>query len=121
MFILINDPNATAKQLCEDLDKIKEWPFQWEMSFNLDLSKQAQESSFTCKVKKVIHPSSFFNNKPVQQVSSPKHLGLTLGTSLTFDEHIRTIESKVSKSIGLVRKLNNRLPRSSLMTFTNHS
>ena len=22
---LINDPNATAKQLCEDLDKIKEW------------------------------------------------------------------------------------------------
>ena len=28
LFTLINDPNATAKQLCEDLDKIKEWTFQ---------------------------------------------------------------------------------------------
>ena len=32
------------------------------------------------------------------------------------DEHIKTITSKVSKTIGLLRKLNNRLPRSSLTT-----
>ena len=73
LFTLINDPNATAKQLCEDLDKIKEWAFQWKMSFNPDPSKQAQEVIFTRKVKKVVHPPIFFNNKPVQQVSSQKH------------------------------------------------
>ena len=66
----INDPNATAKQLCEDLDKIKKWAFQWKMGFNPDLSKQAQEVIFTRQVKKVVHPPIFFNNKPVQQVSS---------------------------------------------------
>ena len=116
MFTLINDPNATTKKLCEDLYKIKEWDFQWKMSFNPDPSKQVQEVVFTRKVKKVVHPSFFFNTKPVQQVSSQKHLGLILDTSLMYDEHIRVITSKVSKSIGLLRKLNNRLPQSSLIT-----
>ena len=68
-FTSINDPNATAKQLCEDLDKIKEWTFQWKMNFNPDPSKQAQEVIFTRKVKKVLHPPILFNNNPVQQFS----------------------------------------------------
>ena len=63
------------------------------MSFNPNLSKQAQEVIFTHKVKKVIHPPIFFNTKPVQQVSSQKHLDLILNTSLTFDEHIKAIKS----------------------------
>ena len=86
------------------------------MSFNPDPSKHAQEVIFTRKIKKVVHPQIFFNDKLFQQVSSQKHLGLILDTSLTFDEHIRAIISKVSKSIGLLRKLNNRLPRSFLIT-----
>ena len=78
--------------------------------------KQAQEVIFTRKVKKVARLPIFFNNKPIQQVSSQKLLDLILYTSLTFDEHIRAITSKVSKSIGLLWKLNNHLPRSSLIT-----
>ena len=39
-----------------------------------------------------------------------------LGTYLTFDEHFKAITSKVNKFIGLLRKLNNCLPRSSLIT-----
>ena len=55
-------------QLCEDLDKIKKWAFQWKMSSNPDPSKQAQEVTFIRNVKKVV--PIFFNNKPAQQVSS---------------------------------------------------
>ena len=66
LFTIINDPNTTAKQLCEDLDKIAEWAFQWKMSFNPDPSKQAQRVIITCKVKKVVHSPVFFNNKSVQ-------------------------------------------------------
>ena len=43
LLTLINHPNATAKQLCEDLDKIRKWVFQWKLSSNPDPSKQAQE------------------------------------------------------------------------------
>ena len=62
LLTLINHPNATAKQLCEDLDKIRKWVFQWKLSSNPDPSKQAQEVIFTRKVKKVVHPPIFFNN-----------------------------------------------------------
>ena len=85
MFTLINDPNAAAKQLCKDLDKIKEWDFQRKTSFNPDQSKQAQKVIFTRNVKKVVDTPFFLNNKPVQQFSSQKHLGLILDTSLRFD------------------------------------
>ena len=80
------------------------------------LSKQAQEVIFTRKVKKVVFPPVFFNNKPVEPVHYKQHLGLTLDTSLTFDEHIKEITSKVSKLIGLLWKLNNSLPWCSLTT-----
>ena len=33
-----------------------------------------------------------------------------------FDKHIKKIKPKLSKTIGLLRKLNNRFPRSSLTT-----
>ena len=65
-------------------------------------------------MKKVVHPPVFLDNKPGQQVSSQKHLGLILDASLTFDEHIKAITFKVRNTIGLLRKLNNRLPRSPL-------
>ena len=39
LFTITNNPNATAKQLCEDLEKTKECAFQWKMSFNPDPSK----------------------------------------------------------------------------------
>ena len=80
------------------------------------LSKQAQEVIFTGKVKKVVFPPIFFNKKPVEPAHHKQHLGLTLDTSLTFDEHIKAITSKVSKLIGLLLKLNNRLPWCSLTT-----
>ena len=83
------------------------------MNINPGPSKQAQEI-FTRKIKKVVHPPIFYNNKSVQQVSSQKDLDLILDTALTFGEHIKAITSKVSKTIGMLRKLNYHLPRSSL-------
>ena len=65
MFTIISGPKeAAAKQLSDDLDEIKEWAFQWKISFNPDHSKQAQEVTFALKAKKIVHLPIFFNNKP---------------------------------------------------------
>ena len=58
------------------------------MSFNPDLSKQAQEVIFSRKINKVCHPPLLFNNSTVQQISSQKHLGIHLDEELTFKHHI---------------------------------
>ena len=86
------------------------------MSFNPDPSKQAQEVTFSRKIQKTCHPSIYFNNKSVKQVPSQKHLGLILDSKLNFQEHLQNILNKVNKTIGLLRKLQNILPREPLLT-----
>ena len=86
------------------------------MSFNPDPSKQAQEFIFSRKHQKKCHPTIYFSNNPIELVSSQKHLGMILDTKLNFQEHIKNILTKGNKSIGLLRKLQNILPRRSLLT-----
>ena len=99
-----------------DLSKISNWAFQWKMSVNPDPSKHAQEVIFSRKIQKTCHPAIYFNNKSDKQVPSQKHLGLILDSKLSFQEHLQNILNKVNKTIGLLRKLQNILPREPLLT-----
>ena len=113
LFSVVHDVNASAKELNDDLKKINKSAFQWKMSFNTDPSKQAQKVIFSRKTKKLPLPSLVFNNNNVLQTSSQKHLGVTLDVSL---EHLNNVLNKVNKTIGLLRKLQNLLSRSTLIT-----
>ena len=86
------------------------------MSFNPDPSKQVQEVIFSRKLKKVTHPPLVFNNANVSQRKSQKHLGIILDSKLTFEDHYKTVLSKTNRTIGLLRKLQNLLPREALIT-----
>ena len=86
------------------------------MSFNPDPSKQAQEITFSKKTKKISHPSLRFNNSIVSQTSNQKHLGIFLDAQLTFEENLKVITTKVSKTIGTLQRLQIVLPRPALMT-----
>ena len=66
--------------------------------------------------QKVCHPPLRLNNNNVSQASSQKHLGLTLDNRLTFDEHLTNVSNTISKTIGLLRKLQNIQPRPALLT-----
>ena len=83
------------------------------MSFNAEPSKQAQEVIFSFKLQKLSHPSIYFNNNPIEQVLSEKHLGMILDAKLNFQEHIKNLLTKVNKTIGLLWKLQNILPQGS--------
>ena len=86
------------------------------MSFNLDPSNEAQEVIFSRKAKKEYHPPLAFNNNNVPETNSQKHLGVVLDNCLSFEDHLKIILNKVNKTIGLLRKLHNILPRSALFT-----
>ena len=66
------------------------------MSFNPDPLKQAQEVIFSRKRNK---PNKKGN--PVKKCSYQKHLGMLLDSKLDFDEHIKGVFDKTSKSIVL--------------------
>ena len=86
------------------------------MSFNPDPKKQAQEVIFSRKSKAMSHPPLVFNINNVIQSTSQKHLGIILDTWLSFEKHLETVLCKTNKTIGLIRKLQNLLPRTALIT-----
>ena len=115
IFSVVKDHLNSSNKLNEDLSKISQWAHQWKMSFNPDVSEQAQEVIFSRKKNIGNHPAVFFNNLPINRKSTQKHLGLLLDEKLKFSEHINEKLKKVTKSINLLRKLNLTLPRSSLL------
>ena len=114
LFSVIHDVDTSANELNNDLYQITKWAFQWKMGFDPDPSKQVQKIIFSRKTKKIGHPTLHFNNSIVSQFQYQNHLGVFLGTRLTFEEHLKVITTKVNKTIGLLRKL--RKTRPVLMT-----
>ena len=74
------------------------------MSFNRNPTKQAQEVIFSRKTTKKTHPKIFFNNISVGKTDSQKHLGVHLDSKLSLDIHVKTILTKVNRTIGLLQK-----------------
>ena len=78
LFSIVSNLNETSEAMNADLNRIKEWAFQWKMSFNPDPNKQATEVIFSHKLKPPTHPAISFNNCQVASVLSHKHLGIIL-------------------------------------------
>ena len=86
------------------------------MSFNPEPSKQAQEVFFSRKIQKPCNFLIYLNNKLVKQVPSQENLGIISHSKLDFEEHLKNTLNKVNKTIALLRKLENFLPRGPLLT-----
>ena len=77
------------------------------MNFNPDRTKQTQEVFFSRKLQNTNHSCLIFNRNAVSLIESHIHLGIVLDSGLDFKEHLEIIFQKVSKTIGLLRKLQN--------------
>ena len=115
LFSVVNNLHASATTLNQDLNAITNWAFRWKMIFNPDLSKQEQKVIFSTKIKQLLHPTLLYNNIPLSNSLFRKHLGLTLDIKLNFLEYIKSITKKISKTMGLLHKFQQILPRSSIL------
>ena len=93
--------------------------FQWKMSFDADPSKQAQEIIFSRKLRKISHLSIYFNNNPMEQVSSQKHLGMILDAKLNFQVHIKTLLTKVIKQLDYYESCKTACPEDHYSQYLN--
>ena len=115
-FSVVLDTQASANDLNKDLKIINNSVFQWKMNFISDPTKQAHDVIFSRKVKEIYPPPLVFNNTSVSQSLSQKHLGVILNSKFIFDEHLKMVSLKISKTLGLLQKLHNLLPSSTLIT-----
>ena len=92
----------------EELNKIDTWLCANKLSLNISKSSYTvfSNNDFTC------HPSILIRNSKLNFANSTKILGITIDNKLDFSLHIQTVCNKLSKSIGIIRKLSSFLQNS---------
>ena len=76
-FSTIASPVISSSNLKNDLLEIAQWAYHLKMSFNPDITKQAQKLFFLKrKMMQVYYASLYFNSARMQRQSVQKHLGL---------------------------------------------
>ena len=86
-----------------ELEKIVEWLNTNKMSLNVD---KTHYIVFTMPGKTIsVHNDTIINNCKINEVSHTKFLGVLIDKNLTWKYHIDHVCSKVSKNIGILRKL----------------
>ena len=113
LFSVVENMTKSARELNNDLAKISTWAFQRKMDFNPDPTKQV---IFSRKLQNTNHPCLISNYNTVSLTESEKHFGIVLDSQSDFKEHLEIMFKKVSKTTGLLRKLQNLLLRKSLIT-----
>ena len=78
LFSVVQNNNNSASQLNNGLDKVSDWAYIWRMSFNQNnLSKQARAVIFSIKCTKEDHPSIYFNDISVTEITVQKYIGIS--------------------------------------------
>ena len=81
------------------------------MDFNSEHNKQAHEVIFSRKVNKINNYPLLLNQNLFKSSSPQRHFGMVLDTKLDFNLHLKKVQSKINKTMGL-----RLLPRESLVT-----
>ena len=76
---------------------------------------------FPPSTKKIEHlvPALELNSEPLERVSEFNFLGLTLDEHISWKPHVQKIANKISRIIGILRRLKNILPTPVLITLYN--
>lgn len=82
-----------------------EWPYEWKITFNPDITNQDQEVIFSTKSIKTNYPPAYFNDIPVARRARQKNLGRHLDNKLNVKQHIKQKISKANKNIDIIRML----------------
>ena len=113
IYIVIENPNLGAVILNENLEKVNQWSKQWLVTFN---PNKPESLLISRKQNQNIHPPLLFDNVPVKEVNSHKHLGLTFNNSCHWGEHIDNILANAYKKLTILRSLKFDLDRNTLQT-----
>ena len=98
--------------LNEGLSDVSDWLLSSRLAVNTEKTKFIV---FTCRGSVTISPVLLGTNV-IQQVQYTKFLGLIIDQNLTFSHHINYLSTKISKTVGIMYRINSFLPNNILKT-----
>ena len=112
LYTLVDNQVTSANLLNFNLQQVKRWADDWLVSFNTEKTK-LMNISFKRNINFEMHPV-IFDDKPLQSVTTHKHLGLILSDNLKWTTHIDSIIQSVAKFADVMTKLKYKLDRKTL-------
>ena len=112
LFIEDRNYDSLIRSCNSGLELFLTWCWANRLSVNIDKTHYLIFSN-----KKIIdfHPVIKLNNRIIEQKSSVSFLGMELDDKLKFNFHINNICNKISKNTGIIYRLREYLPLSSLI------
>ena len=107
--------NTLFKTVNDELIKINEWFSANKLSLNVEKTKFSLFHKLGKKCSIPSHlPTLKINNHDIERVNTMKFLGVLLDDNLSWKEHIKYLENKIAKNIGLVYRAKPFLDKESL-------
>ena len=109
---------ATLSQIAnQELGKVANWLGANKLSLNVN---KMQYIIFKAKNKTISHNIEIrINNQIIEQVNSTKFLGLIMDKELTWKQHIKLVETKISKILGILVRVRRYISLTTLKTIYN--
>ena len=114
IYAIVDNPLITSHSLNSGLQKVQNWSNRWLVNFN---PKKTESMIISRKVEPQCHPPLYFNNVPIKNVTTHKHLGLTFSNDGSWTTHINEIITKASSRLNIIRKLKFKVDRKSLAMY----
>jgi hypothetical protein len=111
LYVNVDNPDTASRALNRDLEKMGQWAEQWLIKFSPPKSVTLNISRKRNKLRK---PQLLFGGQTLKEVSSHKHLGLTLTENLTWNEHIDNIAVSANKLLDILNAYKYKLDRKTL-------
>ena len=107
--------NTLFKTVNDELIKINEWFSANKLSLNVEKTKFSLFHKLGKKYSIPSHlPTLKINNHDIERVNTMKFLGVLLDDNLSWKEHIKYLENKIAKNIGLMYRAKPFLDKESL-------
>ena len=95
------NPNETTAQLNRDIIKLTDWAVKWKVSFN---PKKTKDMIFSTKT--VINtPPMLFDGTVIDRVTSHKHLGVYLTSTLDWSTQINYVCIKANMKLNVLKRV----------------
>ena len=100
----------------QELDKIYNWFCINKLSINPDKIKFMIFKNKQRNTSNMFVPTLKLNNKILERVHDFLYLGIFLDEDMTWNSHINYMANKISKNIGILKRLKHTLPKNILKT-----
>ena len=110
LHIEVFDPQVAADMLNVDLNSISSWAKQWLVTFSPE-----KTTSMVCSLRqKSAVPDLLFNGTILEDVTSHRHLGITLSNDMSWQKHLEDITVRANKRLDILCCLSSYIDRQTL-------